>query len=386
MEGANLEGAWDDWCDRLRALGRSVLAAPAAVDDQGRAEGVRYLARLSARSLVQALDFADPHSPRLFRGNDDVWQWGGPNVDNVYLGARIEGSGTYRLRGDVGSQPCAILQVLGTPAADDPIAVRVDLDLVALAGPDGRVDLVLGPGDDADVVLPADARQLVLREYVPSLDVPRAGFTIERLDEAIAPAPLGSDDVTRALDAAARWLEQNVPFWQGFTERRRSEVGDNRIERPGSGGPMGSDGILYSAGFFALAPGECLVVTVDEPVAPYWALQLYSLGWYEGIEPSRRLSSVNHTQAHVDADGRVRFVIALDDPGTPNWLDPGGHRAGMMHFRAVGCTSEPDAMAAVVALADLRASLPADHPVVGTAERAEAIALRRRLGQHRFVH
>jgi len=39
----------------------------------------------------------------------------------------------------------------------------------------------------------------------------------------------------------------------------------------------------------------------------------------------------------------------------------------------------------VVALADLRAVLPADHPVVGPAERAAAVGLRRRLGQHRFV-
>jgi len=88
--------------------------------------------------------------------------------------------------------------------------------------------------------------------------------------------------------------------------------------------------------------------------------------------------------ARGKADG-LGCRAARFGPAVPNWLDPGGHRTGMMHFQPVGCTSTPDASAEVVALADLRAVLPADHPVVGPAERAAAVGLRRRLGQHRFV-
>ncbi|MCB0994516.1 MAG: hypothetical protein KDB21_05475, partial [Acidimicrobiales bacterium] len=71
-------------------------------------------------------------------------------------------------------------------------------------------------------------------------------------------------------------------------------------------------------------------------------------------------------------------------PGVPNWLDPAGHTEGMMHFRAVWCSSAPQASAEVVAVAELRSHLPGDHPVATPADRAEASSERRRLAQQRF--
>lgn len=378
--------AWDEYCEALRTLGRAVLDGDEASDEGGRAEGVRYLARLTAMTLVQSLDFADPADPRFFRGNDDVWQWGGPNVDNVYLGAPVDPRGTYRLTGDLGGQPGVILQVLGRPAGDDPIAVRVDRSLGELADADGLVDVLLGPDVDeaVGVRLPPDAQRVMLREYVPSSASARAGFVIERVDDVVVRGRVTEREVVRALGSSRRWLEHHVPFWQAYTARRRAEVGVNRIEQPGRGEGMGSNTIVYSAGFFALEQHECLLITVERPVAPYWAMQLYSLGWYEGIDASSRQSSLNHTQIHVDADGAARFVVALVDPGVPNWLDTGGHAEGMLHFRAVWCTSSPAASAEVVPLDEIRTRLPADHPVTTPAQRADALRARRRDAQRRF--
>ncbi|MCB0996606.1 MAG: hypothetical protein KDB21_16040, partial [Acidimicrobiales bacterium] len=213
-DDVGMEQAWDAYCDALRSLGHAVLGAERATDALGRAEGIRYLSRLTAMTLVQSLDFSDPSDPRLFRGNDDVWQWGGPNVDNVYLGAPVNPRWTYRLTGDISSQPGVILQVLGTPAADDPIAVRVDRNLGELADADGRVDILLGPliVDAVGIGLPADARRLMLREYVPAPDSRRAGFVIERIDEPDLPAPpepLTENEVIRALESSRRFLEHH---------------------------------------------------------------------------------------------------------------------------------------------------------------------------------
>mgnify|MGYP006291038811 CR=1 FL=1 len=152
-----LNTAWVEFCDSLKAAGAAVLASHHASDDVSAAEGMRHLARMVSMSLTQWIDFSDTSDPRLFRSNDDVWQWGGPNVDNVYIGAPLDPTGTYRLTGDVSGQPGAVLQVLGQPSGDDPIAVRVDRSLAGGVDGTGRVDLVLSGDEsvDADVRLPA---------------------------------------------------------------------------------------------------------------------------------------------------------------------------------------------------------------------------------------
>lgn len=42
------------------------------------------------------------------------------------------------------------------------------------------------------------------------------------------------------------------------------------------------------------------------------------------------------THRTLDADGRLRFVLAHDEAPHPNWLETGGHPEGFMTFRWVG--------------------------------------------------
>ena len=41
--------------------------------------------------LQWAVEFADPDFPAFYRHDDDITKWGGPNVDNTYLRARVRG-------------------------------------------------------------------------------------------------------------------------------------------------------------------------------------------------------------------------------------------------------------------------------------------------------
>ena len=383
----DLSSAWSTYCDSLKELGTSVLSSPHSLDDVSAAEGMRHLARMVALSLTQQIEFSDPTDPRFFRSNDDVWQWGGPNVDNVYLGCPIHPSGTYRLTGDISGQPGSILQILGTPAPGDPIAVRVDMNLVSVADDSGRVDIVLSGDDtvDAAVRIPADGARLMIREYVPDESSRRAGFVIERIDGQHAPQVLEPQRLATILNSSRQWLGQNIQFWQDYTSRRREEVGVNRIEPPTRGPGMGSESIAYSAGFFELDEDECLLITVDRPRARYWSMQLYSMGWYEALDPTRRQSSLNDTQSHVDDDSLVRFVIAHHDPAVPNWLDCAGHREGMAHLRAVWCDELPNVSAELLKLNDLRRSMPSSHPITSMGERNASLRSRRMLAQSKFV-
>ncbi|NQZ95241.1 MAG: hypothetical protein HRU01_01915, partial [Myxococcales bacterium] len=93
--------------------------------------------------------------------------------------------------------------------------------------------------------------------------------------------------------------------------------------------------------------------------------------------PIHRISSINHTQAHVDADGRVRLVLAHDDPGVANWLDTGGHRDGLLTFRWFWPNSDPSPLTRVVKHGEVVGLMPNDAPNVTPETRREEIRSRR---------
>jgi hypothetical protein len=87
--------------------------------------------------------------------------------------------------------------------------------------------------------------------------------------------------------------------------------------------------------------------------------------------------------ARLSSDGMFRGIIALDDPGVPNWLDPAGYTEGGIYGRWYDCSSEPVPTITRVKLADLRDHLPPDTPVVTPAERADELRRRVRACQRR---
>jgi hypothetical protein len=94
--------------------------------------------------------------------------------------------------------------------------------------------------------------------------------------------------------------------------------------------------------------------------------------WLESGDFAARQTSLNHVQARVDADGRVRIVAARRDPGVPNWIDVEDRAEGLLVYRYVGARSKPVPQARTVPLSELRTHLPAGHPAVGAAERRDS--------------
>ena len=134
----------------------------------------------------------------------------------------------------------------------------------------------------------------------------------------------------------------------------------------------------YAFCFFELAADEALYIESSVPEARYWGLQLATNSWFEQVDPIHRISSINQKQAHVDADGRIRLVIAHDDPGVPNWLDTGGHHDGLCTFRWFWPKSDPTPSTRLVKLSEVAGLMPADSPPVDAAARAAEIRERKR--------
>ncbi len=376
---------WKAYCGRLAAMADVLRGAEYPDDPLARAEGVRYLARMAALGLLQATDGSDPAFPLLGRLNDDVVKWAGPNVDNVYLGAPVRHPHVYRLHGDVARSGGFILQTLTGWWGEPDFRIHDDRSSDAFTvGPDGRIAITIG-GDEPEpatggnwMPLHPDADRLFVREYVIDWDRHhRCELVLERVDpEPLQQPVLDAPAVQRMLDGAAHWVEHTVPFWNEFETRMRTALAPNTFGAPFTA-PGGGADIWYGNGRIELADDEALLVELPVPDARYWSVQLYNEHWYESLDFGSRCTSRNNTQVHVDPDGVARLVIAAHDPGVPNWLDLAGHGRAFAHFRAVWCRSAAAAATRVVAAADVRAHLPATHPVTTPDERRAELVARR---------
>lgn len=380
--------AWSRWTDSLAALSTRLTAVGFPTDDRGRAEGIRHLARQSALALQGELEHADPGHPRLHRYELPWSQWGAPNPDNVYLRCVIDPAATYVLRGDVTGVHEALFSLVEGDMHLNEHGVFAEAALTDLAvGADGGLELVIGAGGDGPNRLPSspDARMLLIRQYLWDWDRdPVAPFTIERVDTAGIPAPVPSSaEVSVAIDRATRWVEQSIDYWAAYVAASRDLLEHNTFTPPNT--PSGgAPSIAYGGGCFDLGPDDVLLIEHDAPDAHYWNWSVHQLHWFDSGAWDDRAMSCNGHQAHVDADGRVRVVVAHDDPGAPNWLDTEGKPIGMCVYRYVGARTKPVPTARVVPRAALRTELPDGHPVVSTDDRRAQLAARSRAAQRRW--
>ena len=95
--------SWEDFCDRLRDAGEVVLRDATPMDAFDRAEGYRYLSRLTRVALESYIEAADPRAPVLRRPSHESVKIGADNPDNHYQSAAISGAYEYRLSGTRGT-------------------------------------------------------------------------------------------------------------------------------------------------------------------------------------------------------------------------------------------------------------------------------------------
>jgi hypothetical protein len=199
-------------------------------------------------------------------------------------------------------------------------------------------------------------------------------IAIECLDP-VPPKPRPSPErIADRIDGMARLPGRATDLFFAMQNRVRETVGVNVFE------PVRYDGIggrqVYLPAVFELAPDEALIVETELPdVRPYWNFQIDD-PYFNAVEYVYRFASLNEWDAAISSDGRLRIVVSLDDPGTPNWLDPGGFTEGTIYGRWYDCSSAPTPTIRRAKLADLHAALPADTPRV-TAEERDALRRRR---------
>lgn len=308
-----------------------------------------------------------------------------PNPDDIYLQSPIRGDLTYRVAGNRGT--CKILSFTTQKA----LSGMVD----EMPRPNGHhevddTDLGLDPGQDFEVVFSAErpagyagkwakidpeAGGMMLRyrryDWLNEID-PK--LSIECLD-TVPPKPrLRPEEILRRIQEMAKFPARKTRLYFGMQNGVKNRVGFNVFE------PVRYPGALvkqtYWPACFRLEEDEGLIIETELPARrPYWNIQLND-PYFNALEYVYRLSSTNGHYAKISSDGKFRAVIALTDPGVPNWLDPAGYKEGGIYGRWYDCDSEPVPTITRVKLAALREYLPADTPVVTPDQRSEELRLR----------
>jgi len=373
--------AWEAFCDQLKSSGAALLREHAQAREMDRAEGAVYLAQQAAAAVKYVLVQRDRHQPLLRVGATTLDKWGLDGADAKYLGAAIDAEGDYILHGRLGNARLFAVQL---SAMLPRYTAFASLSAEELApGADGRFSLRISrerPAGWQGPWLPLNARatDVLVREYFDNWESERPSeLQLERLDAAPVPGPLGMKEAAALLGSMGTAFEQRAPMWLRRSQQLQRHALNRFQQAPQKAGGQGLRDNLYATAWYRVATGEALLIELEAPDALMWSFQLGNY-WWESLDYLNHSASLNGHQAQRSADGRYRLVVALEDPGVPNWLDPAGHPEGLLLYRAQRATRAPAPRMEVLPLAALRGRLPADTPAVSPearrAERARRLA------------
>lgn len=386
-----LAAAWAGFAGKIAASTQALAGADFADNPRDLAEGHRYLARLIAYAMQEALCFSDPEFPSFHRSLDDLAPWGAPNIDNVYNMAVIDGRNRYRVWGNVKSIDGFILNLNeGVYPIFPGFKTSLETSSRELQiGDDGAFELILSGERPAGwsgnwMRLNPGDRKFSVRQYLTDWSRHRpAELHIVKLgNEGRAPLPPTPQQIAAQLHEAVEWAQTLASYYLKRLKIELAEREFNVLPPPAKKIP-GSEYVHYGIAFFDVADDEALLIEMPVAPAPYWSFQLYNF-WNEFTDPFNRSTSINHRQAQIDADGVFRVVIAQRDPGTANWLDAAGQHRGYLWYRWIWADSAPTPVARLVKLAEVHLLMPSSAPRVDEAQRREQLMRRRQQLEARY--
>ncbi len=315
-----------------------------------------------------------------------------PNPDTVYLNTRINGAGTYRIYGNIGSAQMAMLQVQGPSqmVTGSKVPALADYELTEIAdAKSGDFVIILGPKrpiDYQDEWHPLDPGAGLLMVRLVSDDwaaKPDPVIAIERIDIPSRANRRNAEFLNESMKMLAPYIENTTTRWIDHVQSLRDDGIVNTLKPKSYAFVGGVPGQSYYEGIFDFDIEEALILETEVPDrCAYWSVILTDT-MFSTLDWSNNQSSLNRTQARLNDDGILRIVVAHRDPGVPNWLDTIDRPTGVIQGRWAGASSQPLPSIRRVPLAEVRSHLPEDTPIVTTEERDKALRARRQSYQFR---
>jgi hypothetical protein len=378
------------FADAVLEAEKIIASAPHIQTEQDLVEGYDYLAGNIRASLQLAWAYQRDF-PYFVQSTGPYMKLGLDNPDTLYFHSYLRDEADYVVTGRRGTTADLSFQVLNgdyTPA-EVPDSLTAFDDREIEVADDGTFELRFGPARGNGhrpncFALPPGSAMLLVREVYSDWDAERRGtITIHRADRAgCAPPALDRGTLAKRYGVAGKILLTRLKTFLAFPEWFYLNLPVNTMTEPRVT-PGGLSTQFSSAGHYDLGDDQAMIVTVPAAgpaTAPYQGIQLGSR-WYVSLDYISHQTSLTACQAHIDPDGRMRFVISERDPGVANWLERTGHRRGYVQIRWQRLSRElkpgDGPQAEVVPVADIPRWLPFyDQARVTPEEYAQRIAAR----------
>ena len=364
MTGAS----WDDFCDALKRAGRIIQRDKSPATELERAEGYRYLSRIARAALETFVEHADARAPVLHRVVHETVKMGSDNPDNYYQTAAISGAYRYVLTGTRGTvkylgfatQRGNYGQGRGMPPTGHLDASELTLDA------DGRFEVMIScerPDEGDWLPMEPATGTLIVRQTFGDRAAETIGeLTITRIsdDGDGRPEPLTAEALDRGLGTAGMLVGGAAGLFASWAEGFIKTTNtlprfDPKVSLRAGGDPN----IAYYHSYWALEPGQALIIDAAPPECEHWNFQLNN-HWMESLDYRYFRVHVNKFTATYRSDGSVRIIVSAEDPGLSdcNWIETVGHTRGTMCFRWVRAAQWPEPRTRVVAMKELLGANP----------------------------
>lgn len=235
--------AWREFCELLADAGEVLQRDDLGLDTFDRAEGLRYLARLTQNGLLSFLEAPGPRHPR-FLSMPSHCGFGLDNPDNVYSSAGIDPAQGYRITGTRGT-----IRYLSFAAQNQNYARRdritggaghldhTDLEVEA----DGTFELIASQDEHPGnwLRLAPDSSMILVRQTFADPSEVAASLEIECLGVDDPPSPLTPSAVPHqllggamyAIGASAWFADWVAPWRTSCTSPTRSTTASSAATR-----------------------------------------------------------------------------------------------------------------------------------------------------------
>jgi hypothetical protein len=350
------------------------------------------LAELGKYRAAPAFIWGTDDTPRHWHGYEFAVGTSGDNPDAIYRSAIIEGSRRYVIDGQIDRAQPAVQLVIEIDAADlsrpasimdmsaktprvQSATLAILIDSKMQVASDGTFRVTLGGEGSGPnhVELKPGLLTVGTRDILSDWRQRPARLTIREVGPPSPPAfpPL---DAVQLRDQMLSDLPDFIKFWAHFPD-----VWFGGLKPNAHSEPMGrTGGWGFVAGLrFDLKPDEAMVVTTTRGGARYTGFQLND-PWMIQADARRYQVCLNSSQAEWDADGVATYVIAVEDPGVANWLDPAGVSSGLgvLRWQAVPDGAVKDGLIRDVRVVKLSEVATMNLTRVTPARRRQAIKAR----------
>ncbi len=229
--------------------------------------------------------------------------------------------------------------------------------------PDGSFEIYVGGEQRGPNWLPttAGSRKLFIRQGFDSWDERPARMRIERVGMD-APKPLPTPaSMIAAMNWAGDFVTGLMDDWPEFPFRYGGVDSENpnRFPQPVETDSDAKRGRAATNMHWVLRSDEALVIEFDAHDG-LWMFTNMGV-FFNSMDYLYRPVSYTPSRTEVDSDGKVRLILAHDDPGFHNWMDTQGFERGNVTYRHMFEGEPVELRTRLVKRANLAEVLPAGH-------------------------